>query len=791
MPQDNLCQRCKKSKTTSGGGFVTQFIDVCRCDQMPLDQYLTIQMCSQCGMRVPRKSGTMTQWIFGQGNCQCENPAPVNTQIEAVPDPDWSDVQTQYEGSHLILDPEKFPTERYMPKQELGKGASGTVYLSIDKMLNKAVAVKTLINLSPEQLISFQDEARATAKLDHPNIIKLIDFGVSNSEIPYMVMEYVAGISLEDYIRESGRLNIELFKTVFVRLCNSLDYAHKHNVFHRDIKPSNIILFETDDGVDIKLIDFGIAKAKKESGMVTVYNDNTLAGTPGYMAPDVVNGETYDARSETYSLGCVMFEALAGKPPFLGETALETLSLHIHNQPPELIELNPSIDQEVSELVARCLAKEKEKRFQNMEDLLQSLNEIKGDNIDSEYKSDQTDIEEKKSGTGKKNLLIPAAILVILLIGCIAFVTFRNSEKVDTDPHQSRAEKKSKSVVDDISSLSHQSQVKFANVDLSGEAMKSLVGKSIGELNFNECVLDENSFQYMTRVRDLHHLTFYNCKLSMSNFEAFDQNSSVTKIELRKMNVDGIGAISKMGLFVLTIYNCEREKNDPTKLLNFSKMKTLRNLSVDLFPLTKTEIQSLSNLRNLEFLTLDLNKRPSHLIPISSKLESLHSIYLRNTVIDREFAKGLSECPNLNSLSLIFCTIEEPGAVKELVKAKELNSISYASCSFSEQTKKEFAQFKQIGSLKLAGVYPEILKNLSRVNIDTLVLTNNSYLDDNHLKEILAPGFIKKVKLVYCPNVSKSYLKQLDEHGQLEKHEELIPVNDDSELFKLFQKSDY
>lgn len=787
MTNDNVCPKCSKSITASGSGFVTQFIDVCRCDELPPDQYLTVQMCSRCGMRVPRKSGTMTQWIFGHGNCQCENPELVNTQIDAVPDLDLANSITQYEVNNLNLDPEKFPTERYLPVKELGRGAAGTVYLSIDKMLDKAVAVKTLINLSSVQLISFQDEARATAKLDHPNIVKILDFGVSNSDIPYMVMEYIAGVSLERYILEEGALSTELFKSIFIKLSHSLGYAHRHRIFHRDIKPSNIILFESEDGVDLKVIDFGIAKAKKESGMVTIYNDNSLAGTPSYMAPDVVNGNAYDARSEIYSVGCVMFEALAGKPPFLAETALETLSLHVHNQVPDLTETNPDVDEEVSHLVARCLSKERQERFANMNELSQALSEIRGPDVEDGLEATSYDVKESR---GKRSLLIPIIVGGLFLTGCISFLLLTYFSEPTTSQSDSKFKKVPVKARPEISSLSHQERVKFISVDLSGDRLNNLVGKSIGEIDFDHCTLDGASFRYLKQVRNLNRLNFSSSKLDMKDFQILNDLKSFRALELRDMNVDGLASIAGLNLSKLVIANCRRPNIDASAPLDLSELKKLRYLLIEFVPLKECEVNSVSGLKRLQNLCLDLDKKPSNLLSISKKHVMLKVITIRNTKLENAFIDRLVECPRLNSLSFIWCNVEKPGVVKDLVKSKSLNTLSYATCKFSKDTIKEFSSIKKLKKLRLLGYYSKILNNIGNARLKVLILENNTYITDDGLRELLKRGLIEKVQIAYCPNVSKKYLKELDDNGMLIKDEKLVPMNADSELIKLFQHSD-
>src|SRR5262249_6333224 len=157
---------------------------------------------------------------------------------------------------------------------------SSTVYLCKDRLLRKSVAVKTLRKLTNEQLISFQTEARANSKLNHPSILTLIDFGPTESGAPYMVLEYFDGFTLDEIIREHGPLSLPLVKHVFERIASALTAAHQMGIFHRDLKPSNILIEKTEKiEPEVKLIDFGVAQIKRETEPQLVVQGHTIAGT--------------------------------------------------------------------------------------------------------------------------------------------------------------------------------------------------------------------------------------------------------------------------------------------------------------------------------------------------------------------------------------------------------------------------------------------------------------------------------------------------------------------------------
>lgn len=265
-----------------------------------------------------------------------------------------------------------FPLDRYKPLVALGAGTSGRIYLCRDRFLGKKVAIKCLHNVTPEQLIAFQQEARAMSFLNHPGIVPVHDFGATESGAPYMVMDYVKGITLTECLANNGPFPLDLALPIFVKLSEIIAYAHEKRVFHRDVQPSNILLVPVEgrEDLDVRIIDFGIA-AYSDS----MHNRDVLAGTPAYMSPDTANGLQFTEQSEVYALGCVMFEMLTGRPPFLGDTALETISMHAHSPAPALSDANPDADfpHSIETLIAKCLAKNPWERFPNMVALKKEL----------------------------------------------------------------------------------------------------------------------------------------------------------------------------------------------------------------------------------------------------------------------------------------------------------------------------------------------------------------------------------------------------------------------------------
>jgi Serine/threonine protein kinase len=306
----------------------------------------------------------------------------------------------------LEVDTAKFPCDRYKPVSIMGHGATGIVYLCVDKLLSKRVAIKTLHTVDAAQLVAFQLEAKTTSRLNHDNIIKVLDFGATEGGVPFMVMELVDGVSLEAAIQSEGPLEPAVAASLVRKICIGLEHAHKNGILHRDVKSSNTLLSHTDSGVEPVVIDFGVAALKFARQEPTIISGKTIVGSPFYMAPDQALGRPYDERSEIYSIGCMLFETLTGRTPFEGATTLETIGMHAHMPPPTLHDIAPEREfgPQLEELVARCLAKDPADRYRDcaeladaLEQLIPMLLAIGEEEHTDEEELDATTTEENKS----------------------------------------------------------------------------------------------------------------------------------------------------------------------------------------------------------------------------------------------------------------------------------------------------------------------------------------------------------------------------------------------------------
>jgi serine/threonine protein kinase len=267
---------------------------------------------------------------------------------------------------------------RYRIVESLGDGGMGQVFVAENVAIARRVAIKVL---KPEVLADatfrhrFQREAEACAAIEHRNVARFFDLIIGDPT--FLVMEYVPGPTLGSYLREKGPMAADRAIAITTRLCWALHAAHSAGVVHRDIKPSNVILApDPEIGEEPKLIDFGLAKLASNSGAQKLTRQGQIVGTPHYMSPEQIAGREVDPRSDVYSLGCVLYQMLTGRPPFTGDDDVQVFYQQIERQPRPISQFVASVPPGLEPVLMRALHKDPRKRFQTMEEMARELTEI-------------------------------------------------------------------------------------------------------------------------------------------------------------------------------------------------------------------------------------------------------------------------------------------------------------------------------------------------------------------------------------------------------------------------------
>ncbi|HEY9786625.1 MAG TPA: serine/threonine-protein kinase [Candidatus Obscuribacterales bacterium] len=270
---------------------------------------------------------------------------------------------------------------RYCMLEQIGSGGMSTVYKARHVTMDVVRAIKVLyprLASEKQSTLRFLQEAKAVASLQHPNVVAVYDSGVTGDGRPYIAMDCLIGESLADVIQAEHFLERQRAIDIFVQITNGLAAAHQRGIIHRDLKPGNIMLVKGADGQEVvKILDFGIAKVLSEDEVKDVQLTQTgeIFGSPLYMSPEQCTGSKVDARSDVYALGCVMYEALTGRPPFSGGTIYETIHKQVWQIPERFSSVRPELAgvDRLESVVLRCLEKSPEKRYQSMLELKSEL----------------------------------------------------------------------------------------------------------------------------------------------------------------------------------------------------------------------------------------------------------------------------------------------------------------------------------------------------------------------------------------------------------------------------------
>ncbi len=297
---------------------------------------------------------------------------------------------------------------RYAIGEMIGTGGMADVYIGDDQRLSRKVAVKVLrsdLARDPSFLARFRKEALAAAGLNHPGIVAVYDSG-EEGQNSYIVMELVNGHTLREVLQGQTTLTVERSLEIIEGVLTALSYSHENGIIHRDIKPGNIML--TDSG-DVKVMDFGIARAMDDIG-ATMTSTWNVVGTAQYLSPEQATGEASDLRSDIYSVGCLLYELVTGRPPFTGDTPVAIAYQHVSSDFPIPSAVNPALDENIDKIITVALAKSPGDRYQSAEMMLSDIRRaMKGQNVTTKI----------RRIVPRRNFLVmgSAAAVFLLLIG--------------------------------------------------------------------------------------------------------------------------------------------------------------------------------------------------------------------------------------------------------------------------------------------------------------------------------------------------------------------------------------
>lgn len=522
---------------------------------------------------------------------------------------------------------------RYEVIETLGAGGVGVVLRCKDKVLNNNVAVKVLLSDAAEEVATrFQREARAAARLSHPNLVHIVDCGQTEEGLLFLVMEYLEGPTLFDEIRRRGRYEPEEFLPLLKQIAQGLGYAHKQGVLHRDIKPANVVLVKQRDGSDqVKIVDFGLAKisTQQDQGLTT---GGRVFGSPAYISPEAARAEDLDARSDLYSLGCLIFEALTGSVPFEGNTAFETMIKRLQEDAPALsATAGVPFSAELEAVVSACLAREAGGRPDSALAVYQSFEESL---IFAPEGSEPADVVDQPALTRRKLSRFSLGLIAAVLVSLAGFAI------------TSAANLKLQSVLDagtgELDLIDPDRYFEKNRRDDNGTVWTSLNG-----------LREHQELRVLRGRRDVRFLKLRKANLIGSGFTYVAQ-LPLEGLELKDSRIDNhsLSVVGKIKtLTYLDLSNCSGF--DDEGLYELRDLKNLEKLRLKKTRTGDDGLAALSCLTNLKDLDLSSCRRVTGAcIYLLKGLDRLESLNLTRTFFESRYLPVLGEFPALKHLDL-------------------------------------------------------------------------------------------------------------------------------------------
>jgi len=570
----------------------------------------------------------------------------------------------------------------------IASGGMGVVYKATHRILQKTVAIKMLKpgQFNETALLRFQREGKIASTLAHPNIVGVNDFGVTEFGQPFMIMEYVDGVSLAQTIKESGSLSVEETFKIATKAGEALKFAHERGVLHRDIKPTNIML--ANGSGEVKIVDFGIAKQiEPSSDEMSLTESGASLGSPLYMSPEQSKGKKLDGRCDLYSLGCVIFECLTGAPPFVGKSAVETILLHLSEDPPTLREasLGRTYPEQLEEVVSRLLAKDPEKRFQTADELLQALSRQ-----GSETVSTAPTTSSAGSKFDNKLVAIAAGLVLVLIAGVVVSVFLKSDMKSDLKTEKNAAEKVLRPIIPlDVQKNSPQSTVPAAKrTDLNRYDRD--VSKAIFMQRIDSSSLIINASGFDLRDEDLKHLK---------------QDARLQAIVISDTGITDSGLAILAELKNLLCISANRTKITDAGIAKLTGMPKLHTLHLSETRLTDACTGSLARIVNLREVDLCDTSVSDKGIDKLARLKQMKSIHVNRTLVtDRGIEAIVKNFPALEELH----ARSNPGitakSLKYLGNAHSLRRLTLSGCPISATEMRNFfarhPQIKEVASVQ-------------------------------------------------------------------------------------------
>lgn len=668
--------------------------------------------------------------------------------------------------------------DRYTDIKYVSRGATSLVFSALDKILDKRIAIKVLTPSRQEDFIRFQKEAKAASQLDHPQLVKILNFDVTKSNHAYLIMDYVEGDDLEHIVNTAGKLSVELALDIALQICEAMEHAHQKQIAHRDLKASNIIIGHfPHEHIHVTVVDFGLARVEVQEPSGRSTPSGSIQGSPRYMSPEQAEGKPSDKRSDMYALGCILFKMITGDTPFDDSELIGILRRHVSEAPPRLRDrTSAQIPDQLELLVAKLLEKDPQKRYQTMREVRSELEAIRFPDASVE----QVPAVQQSPKLTRPIVLWAAVVLTVLLIpGLVVLLpymvqkpdqavpagpSFKTSlgkfkeDRVEFDEpgkYKRLVTKSGPNVVvtdEDLRYIDRAMGPKCEGIDLSsfsgvtGEGIKYVRDLKIKCINAKGMNLTPTAWKNLSEIKTLEEIVFEKSNVSDADLKHFENH---------------------LHLYIVILGNCPG--------------------------ITDDGVRSVARVRHLSKLDLTNSKVTDDGLKVLRNCPDLYRLYLDRTKIGDQGIQNLKPAPKLFDLHLLDCP-------KVTVK-----SIDFIAQTWPKLAYLEMGGATSITTEELESIRP--LKNLGHLSIEGIVVTDpilqmlgsktrltelyiaKGRFNSESLKYLYPLKELKTLTLLGCDNLSEEDVIALQNHLRKGGHkcDIICPLGNRQQIPKQFE----
>lgn len=749
---ESVCKSCGKPFLADRAGSVTSFFfqhNYCQCHNTGNSpgevkqartsgeqQKIESEICKNCGKSRPttKHAGSFTSFLFKELRCTCAGAASGNSskgnsrKIGRTTTAARTAQRKQFTQSikNRVSQGQQPASQQILANDSviggfrlielIGIGGMGAVYLVEHLALGRKFALKILTSeLVNEQIWQrFKAEAKILASLNHPTLVKVYDLGVHDQTIPFYSMDYLDGRSIEQIVAQDGPIDLDTTINIMLEVLDGLAYAHRNGIIHRDLKPGNIMTCTIDGAAAVKVLDFGISKLIDSRGTtqaMTMAGD--IFGSPFYMSPEQSAGESVDARSDIYSIGCTIFEMLTGFVPYENKSSIEIMMMHQEADIPLLAEVSdieypPSVDL----VLAKCLAKSPDARYQSAKELAIDLSRIKEGKPVNAYAQGfakrgavVTDKDEAKKETSISAIaLLGLAVATLIAPGFIFYFWTTQHQQHPSTKAQVNAIFDGNHVLpeSEFTELAAAKPAFFSHIakDPAFTTFTFPSNQSIGEIcsdhsqgeileaKGNVTLANKSRFKFSANRFLIEHPNLFQGFRPNELACVTTPNSSdeILKLKMALPHICALTGISRL--------DAQLSELDDSDIPCLNKLTSLVDLNLSFTEVTGKGLAKLLRLRELDKLVFNYNKDISDLIQATAgakhirelcldspekplekedllllgQLKTLHFLSLQNTGITDKNLELLYDLPRLTTLNVNDCPLSKE-AIAKLRKA--------------------------------------------------------------------------------------------------------------------------